>query len=242
MNIVSVIFGRGTLYREGSQTNMSEMKRIIIICEGPTEVEFCKDVLYRHFFAKKIIIQTPLIKKSGGGIVPWSTFKHQIENHLKQDPTAVVTTLIDYYGIHSKYQFPKWDEAHKETDKSNRMSILENGMTDSVSNDLSNRFLPYIQLHELEGLLFNNIEVFTNNIPSADFTDMAELINTIERYPNPELINDTPNNAPSYRLLRLIKGYNKIVYGAILAEQIGLVKIRAKSPRFNQWITALETI
>jgi hypothetical protein len=41
------------------------MKRLIIICEGQTEVEFCKDVLFKHFISKGIILQTPLIKKSG---------------------------------------------------------------------------------------------------------------------------------------------------------------------------------
>ena len=45
------------------------MKRIIIINEGPTEQEFCKDVLYPYFSAKDIYIETPTIKSSHGGIV-----------------------------------------------------------------------------------------------------------------------------------------------------------------------------
>jgi hypothetical protein len=97
-------------------------------------------------------------------------------------------------------------------------------------------------LHEFEGLLFNNIEAFDNQIPVADFVDRVELVRTIENNPNPELINDTPGNAPSFRLKRLIAGYNKIVYGAILANEIGLLRIREKSPRFNAWITLLENI
>jgi hypothetical protein len=104
------------------------------------------------------------------------------------------------------------------------------------------RFEPYIQLHEFEALLFNEMAVFIRHIPTSDFIDQAELTNTIASNPNPELINDTPNNAPSYRLKRLIKGYNKIVYGAILAKEIGLNKIRAKNPRFNGWIERLENI
>ena len=216
------------------------MKRIIIICEGPTELEFCKDVLYSHFQAKEIYIQTPLIKKSGGGIVSWPTLKKQIENHLAQDKTAFVTTLIDYYGIKDKYQFPFWEESKKIVDKSKRMELLEKGMKDSVNSSISDRFEPYIQLHEFEGLLFNDISVFTNQIPNEDFVNQAELTEIILQNPNPELINDTPKNAPSYRLQRLIKGYNKIVYGAILAKEIGLQRIRDKSPRFNQWVKKLE--
>jgi hypothetical protein len=45
------------------------MKRIIIICEGPTEQAFCKTNLQVHFQTKGIYIQTPLIKHSRGGIV-----------------------------------------------------------------------------------------------------------------------------------------------------------------------------
>jgi hypothetical protein len=218
------------------------MKRIIIICEGPTEIEFCKDVLYSHFFSKNIFIQTPLIKKSGGGIVPWPNLKKQIENHLVQDKNAIVTTLIDYYGIKESFDFPKWNESKTIIDRNDRISFLENSILADIDKDTGHRLVPYIQLHEFEGLLFNDMTVFTSQIPESDFINKNELFQTIEQNPNPELINDTPNNAPSYRLKRLIKGYNKIVYGAILASQIGLTKIRAKSPRFNDWVCKLENI
>jgi hypothetical protein len=218
------------------------MKRIIVICEGPTETEFCKDVLNPYLSAQNIYLQTPLVKKSGGGIVPWSNLKKQIENHLLQDNQAIVTTLIDYYGINARFQFPRWDEAHKQIDKNMRMEILESGMLQSITGNLNNRFLPYIQLHEFEGLLFNNMSSFLNHIPDSDFINKTELSNIINQYPNPELINDTPDNAPSYRLKRLIKGYNKIVYGSILAQEIGLARLKDKSPRFNQWILKLESI
>lgn len=39
------------------------MKRIIIICEGQTEKEFCADVLYPFFLERSILLQCPLIKK-----------------------------------------------------------------------------------------------------------------------------------------------------------------------------------
>jgi len=75
------------------------MKRIIIICEGQTEIEFCQDILYPHFNAQNIYPQALTIKKSGGGIVSWPALKRQIEGHLRQDPKVFVTTFIDFYGI-----------------------------------------------------------------------------------------------------------------------------------------------
>jgi hypothetical protein len=218
------------------------MKRVIIICEGQTEKEFCKDILFHHLFDKGIQVQTPLIKKSGGGLVSWDVLRSQIEKHLKEDQSAHVTTFIDFYGISNKHRFPKWGESKNLTEKLKRMDFLEDAMKESVEGILQSRFEPYIQLHEFEGLLFNDISYFSNQIAHEDFFNKDELEITIHDYPNPELINDTPNNAPSYRLKRLIKGYNKIVHGTILAKEIGLERIRTKCFRFNEWISKLENL
>lgn len=216
------------------------MKRLIIICEGETEQEFCKDVLYGYLQKKDIYIETPLIKKSLGGIVPWGDLKKQIDLHLQEN--VYVTMLIDYYGIQDFHQFPKWEESKSIVNKIERISFLENAMRDEFEDRVKHRFIPYIQLHEFEGLLFNNIETFKTNIPSKELTGLEELENTIDTNDNPELINEGKNTAPSKRLVRLISGYNKIVYGAILAESIGLERLRAKAVRFNGWIQKLESL
>lgn len=56
------------------------------------------------------------------------------------------------------------------------------------------------------------------------------------------MINNNRETSPSHRLARIILGYNKIVYGNILAEAIGLERIREKSPRFNKWISKIENL
>ena len=215
------------------------MKRIIIICEGQTEIEFCKDILSPHFYNKNIYIQTPLIKKSGGGIVPWINLKNQIKNHLAE-PKVHVTTFIDYYGIPDNYNYPKWLESNTITDKNLRMDFLEKAMGLDLNNNP--KFIPYIQLHEFEGLLFNNIDVFDRHIAPNEFNTRIDLVNIINNNPNPEMINDNRESAPSKRLKNHIIGYNKIVHGSILAESIGLDRIRKKSPRFNNWIKILESL
>ena len=216
--------------------------RVIIICEGQTEKEFCTDVLVPHFLQKSIYLHTPLIKKSGGGIVPWKTLKSQIEAHLKQESTVVVTTLIDFYGIHKRYEYPKWEEAKQVSDKVAKMELLENGMKNDIEEGLRNRFIPYIQLHEFEGLLFSNLEIFIHNFEKAEFNKFKDFIKIFEQFQNPEDINDGATTAPSKRLCNHIQGYNKVVYGATLAEEIGLKTIREKCPRFNEWIRIIENI
>jgi hypothetical protein len=218
------------------------MKRLIIICEGSTEVQFCRILLEAHFFNHNIQIHPAQLKKSGGGIVAWGSVKKQIEIHLKQDQEAVVTTFVDYYGIKPKHFFPAWNLCMQIPDKIKRIDALERAMQDEIDDSLRYRFIPYIQLHEFEGLLFNSAAVFERNIPSENFSDREQLGRIIEEYPNPELINDTLTNSPSHRLQRIIQGYNKAIDGPILASEIGLVDIRAKSPRFNKWIETLEAL
>lgn len=223
------------------QDNLTiDMKKVIIICEGDTEKEFCTKLLIPYFASKNIFIQSPLIKKTMGGIVKWSELKKQILLHLKNDTTAYITTLIDYYGLYAKHQFPEWDDSNKITDKNKRMDFLENAMLQDIDDNLQNRYLPYIQLHEFEGLLFNDIKIFYEQIPKNELVGIDELKKTFKDFDNPEMINDTRETSPSHRLMRIVKGYNKVVYGNILADAIGLENIRNKSSRFNNWLNKIE--
>lgn len=218
------------------------MKRLIIICEGQTEQEFCNKILQPYLQQKNITIQAPLIKKSGGGIVRWSLLQKQIEMHLQQEPNTFVSTFIDYYGINANHEFPNWESAKIFIDKNLRLQNLEQAMRSELSQKLQYRFLPYLQLHEFEGLLFSDINPFLKQINEVDFIDKSSFKAIFENNPNPELINDNPQTAPSKRLEQHISGYNKVVYGNIIAESLGLELIRSKCPRFNTWILKLEQI
>jgi hypothetical protein len=214
------------------------MKRIIIICEGETEREFCKNVLAPHMAHQNIHIQAPLIKRSMGGIVRWSILKKEIETHLRE-PNVFVSTLIDYYGLYQKYNFPKWSEGERIPDKIERMTFLETAMCLDIEDSIRYRFIPYMQLHEFEGLLFNDIQIFHDHVPKEELVGIDELEKTFADYDNPEMINNSKETSPSHRLKRIITGYNKPLYGHYFAEAIGLEKIRAKSPRFNEWMEKL---
>ena len=218
------------------------MSRIIIICEGETEREFCNTILAPFFLVEGIYIETPLIKRSMGGIVKWAELKKQILLHLKGDKTAYTTTFIDYYGLYKKYGFPEWDKAEANTDKNQRMEILERGMFQDIDQKLNYRFIPYIQLHEFEGLLFNEISIFQEWIPENELIGLKELESTLRQFTNPEMINNNKETSPSKRLTRIIDGYEKIIYGNILADAIGIERIRAKCPRFNRWIEKIQAI
>ena len=217
------------------------MKRLIIICEGPTEKEFCESILSPFFFSKGICLFAPLIKHSHGGIVKWDILKKQIETHILSEK-AYVSTLIDYYGLYSKYHFPGWDAAQAIADKNTRMCTIEQAMKADIQSKLQRFFIPYMQLHEFEGLLFYDVKTFENTIPQNELIGKQELVDTIATYPNPELINTTKENSPSHRLKRIINGYEKVLYGFYIADTIGLNNIRSKCPRFNAWVETLSQL
>lgn len=218
------------------------MKRLIIICEGETEQNFCDTILAPLFYSKQIIVQAPLLKHSHGGIVRWDLLKKQIETTLKSEPGVYATLFIDYYGLYEKHGFPHWEDAEHYVDKGERLSFLESSMKNDLDESIRYRFIPYIQLHEFEGLLFCEERVYEDIIPQGDLIGLEELKETIASYPNPEMINSHKETSPSHRLLRIIRGYNKVVYGNIIAETIGLNNIRKKCPRFNNWINTLLAI
>lgn len=218
------------------------MKRIIVICEGQTEQEFCNTILTPYFSPMDIFLSAPLIKRSHGGIVPWPHLLSQIDIHLRSERDAYVTTLIDYYGITEDHKFPCWTESMREPHATERVKMVEHGMLQDVREELRYRFLPYIQLHEFEGLLFSSGDVFEKVIPKEDLVGKEELAATLAKFENPEMINTSKETSPSHRLERIIRGYDKVVYGNYLAESIGLNRIRERCPRFNEWIERLRTI
>ena len=218
------------------------MKRIIVVCEGETEVEFCKRLLAPHFHPKEVFIKPTLIEKTMGGMIGWHGIKKQVIDHIKKDKATLVTTLIDYYGIEENHQFPKWNEAMQIVNKYARMDFLEKAMAETIEDALRYKFLPYLQLHEFEALLFSDLQAFYDTFSKDELVGEQELLKTFHHFENPELINDKRATSPSHRLTENISGYNKVVYGNILAEKIGLENIRRKCKRFDNWLQKIENL
>ncbi|MBK8042873.1 MAG: DUF4276 family protein [Haliscomenobacter sp.] len=61
---------------------------------------------------------------------------------------------------------------------------------------------------------------------------------------NPEEINESPETAPSKRIIQYLPDYEgqKAQVGPLVAEDIGLNLLRQKCPHFNDWINKLENI
>ena len=210
------------------------MKTVIIICEGPTEEVFCSNLL-SQYLQNSCRIEIRLL----GGNCNWQRIKDMVEKALKQQKNALVTTFFDYYGVKTK-KFPNWKEivGINKANVRERIEILESGMLEEIDSNLRYRFIPYVQLHEFEALLFNNIEVFDEMFEFEQY-DRAELLNIFNEFPDPEMIDQGTETSPSHRLIKIIPAYRKVIQGNAIAEKIGIEQIRQKNKHFNDWIEQL---
>ena len=145
-----------------------------------------------------------------------------------------VTSLVDFYGFRVR------DRGARTAEELERGILQEVGR--EIRGDLDERkVLPYIQRHEFEGLLFSDVDAFGNilGLPDRAKERLAEVRT---QFQTPEDINDNPDTAPSKRILQVIPSYHKVTDGPLVAEATGLDTIRAQCPRFNQWVTQLESL
>jgi len=223
------------------------MKKLFIVVEGETEERFLRKVLYNEFIQKGIHIEAQQwitnrkLGISGGG----SSFE-LIENHLKRlmaryqyDKNIFISVMVDLYA------FPKggntiYDEQvmRQQTGK-NKATLLQEKMEERMQYK---NFIPYVQLHEYEALLLSKPEALLSFYTEKE-KEIASLTAEISGI-QPEEINETPEGAPSRRIIKYLPTYKKqkTTAGVITAEKIGLTLLREKCPHFNDWITKLERI
>ena len=110
---------------------------------------------------------------------------------------------------------------------------------------IDHRFIPYIQLHEFEALLFCGIEYIAELYPGCE-KRCEQLTQALQNVGNPELINNSPHTAPSKRIIKAIEGDNKTHYnynkpktGRFVTEKIGIDELRSKCKHFDEWIEKL---
>ncbi len=219
------------------------MKRLHCIVEGQTEVAVFTAILSPYIYQKTgAYCLFTAIKHTGGGIVQFSKIFPELRKHLQEK--KIVTTFFDYYGIHKNHQFKNFQEAKiNQHNAQFGVDLLEKGMTQYLEdyNVNTRYFIPYIQLHEFEAILFSSPESF------YDVYDNQEIVNYIQnirnRYPNPEAINDSPQTAPSKRIIKIVEKHNntyeKVIDGQDIAELAGIEVILENCPRFRQWVNQL---
>ena len=102
----------------------------------------------------------------------------------------------------------------------------------------SKRIIPYVSIHEFEALLFSDCGLFASSLGQTDLAGRFQ--NIKDEFETPEHINDSPETAPSKRVLDIYPRYQKPLNGKEAAANIGLESIRHECRHFDNWITRLE--
>lgn len=215
------------------------IRAIYIICEGQTEEEFVNGILRPYFNSHRIYDVRPILmttsKGQKGGDVKYDRLKFNIDELLKRETDILVTTFVDFFRL--KTDFPKFEEAQQIQNKTQRVQFLEQALANAINNS---RFIPYIQLHEFEGLLFASKDGF-EFLPDLKQASLRSLLLAVNEKENPEELNDGELTAPSKRLEQLIPGFdkNKPFYGGLIAEVNTINAVLNRCLRFNNWVETL---
>jgi hypothetical protein len=150
--------------------------------------------------------------------------------------------MVDYYGLPQVGERAWPGRAAATLLPASRKPLhVEAALLADLAADIDHRrFLPFVVMHEFEGLLFSDCGVFAKSIGKAPLE--AALREIRDGFDTPEEINDSPDTAPSKRVEDLIPEYQKPLFGNVAASAIGLAKISAECPHFRMWIAALEAV
>jgi hypothetical protein len=226
------------------------MARLLVHVEGQTEESFVNELLAGHLCAcgyesvSARLVGNARLREKRGGIRAWTTVRKDILNHLKADPGCLATMMVDYYGLPQTGEkaWPGRAEAG-QLSVPEKAVCVERALFVDVANVLggefeARRFLPFVVMHEFEGLLFSDCQAFADGIGQPNLA--APFRGIRQQFATPEEINDSPITAPSKRVEALVEGYEKPLLGTLAALNIGLPTIRAECPHFRDWLGRLE--
>ena len=167
-----------------------------------------------------------------GGVSKWARMASDIRKLLRNPDLDVLTTIIDYYGLPSST--PGMSD-RPSASGFDRVLHVERAVADDIGD---RRFVPHLVLHELEAWVFAAGKELGRLRGKPALT--RSLLREVDRAGGAEFINDSPQTAPSKRLLRLCPDYNKTSEGPAAIEALGLDALRCACAHLDAWLSALD--
>lgn len=220
------------------------MTRVYVVVEGATEESFVREVLAPILWPSELYIIPIILGSPGqkGGRTSYSRVKKDVVVLLKQHRTAYCSTMLDFYGLGKGFPGMPLPPDLANLDK---VARIEQAVKEDIAAKVPDlrpdiRFLPYLQLHEYEGLLFSDHEAFASGIKQSHLASRFKAIR--DEFSTPEDINDDPNTAASRRVLGVYPSYRKVVDGTLAARAVGVASMQQECPHFREWVQRLQAL
>ena len=137
------------------------MKRVIVYCEGPTEETFVNRVLAPFLYPHEIYLRA----SSCNGVSKYSIIRRDLNALCKSDPSAIVTTMLDYYALPSDTPRSNSGEGGDIYQKVQRIEA-------AIQEDIgAPNLIPNLMVHEFEALLFSKPECFSYDTVNEQFLE-----------------------------------------------------------------------
>lgn len=213
------------------------MRQIAVLVEGSTEEAFVGRVLAPYLRdsgadAYGIRVETSRSaaghKFAGGG--NWEKYERNLRKLLGQSHWSLVTTLMDFYGYPG--DGPRADCCHRPHRPRDCVARREQAIADAID---SRRFVPFIMLHEFETMVY---AAALAGGPVLGSVDLGERLRRDAQQvgDDVELINDSPQTAPSKRISRHQPAYAKVTDGLQIIEDAGLDRVLQACPGLARWV------
>ncbi|HET6842720.1 MAG TPA: DUF4276 family protein [Candidatus Angelobacter sp.] len=215
-----------------------------MVAEGQAEESFLDKVLAPVLWSSGVYLRPVVLGTPGhkGGKVNYARVKKDVLALLKQDRTIYCSTMLDFYGLGAGFPGTPLQQNLRNIEKVIRIEqAIKTDITAQISDLRPDvRFLPYLQLHEYEGLLFSDPAAFADGIRQPHLRQSFEEIR--QSFVSPEDINDHPDTAPSKRVLGIYPGYNKVLEGTLAAQSVGIARMLQECAHFRQWVERLQAL
>ncbi len=174
----------------------ASMTRVHVVVEGLSERSFVNNVLAPALWRQQVYLNPIVLGFPGhkGGNPNYARVQKDVLRQLKRDPLAYCSTMLDFYGLGKGFPGTPLPPNLSNLDKVTHIeqAVREDIITQAPDLRAEVRFIPYLQLHEFEGLLFSDPAAFARSINQSNLASQFQSIR--EGFPTPEDIDDSPNH------------------------------------------------
>lgn len=224
------------------------MNELVVIVEGETEQTFVRDQLAAHLALHGTSVW-PVVsgrRRNQRGVQRWGVARQDMIRTLREG--RYCSTMFDYYALPADWpgrlesENLPWRE---------RASHVEKHLKQDISEAMGGRFhparfIPYIQLHEFEALVFADVAELAAQTVALTSETLESLTDRfqgiLDENGHPEAINDGYETCPSRRIAAIAPRYSKPLHGPRVTARIGLQVLRERCEHFGAWLQSLECI